>query len=354
MAAGWRRPFQLRKRGDADQRHGHRKLHWRRRQGGGPESGSLGPGPGGFGGYGGGVWAEGAHSPDYLELAQVTIAGNAVGAAGPPGDDATFAGAPDNAARAPGSRSVRASPGSGAGVYNTLVANNGGPATPPTVCPPTRTASSTTRPIVRRSLRPAEQSQLPAQLLRRLRRQPAARLAPEQRRPDGDHAAGSRQRRDRLVPRPPARCMKTSGVHASRQRQLLRRRASRPPPRAESIRLRLCLRAAPQGLAQSWSTRHRLAAPSAAPSPSATAAARSQAAKPCRSVLAARRPAPSPSRCWPPHDQSELWRQQPLHGFELNPHSGLRTPTSIPRSPTIAPTSPAPPLQPITARAPQR
>ncbi len=96
--------------------------------GNGPQSGSLGPGPGGFGGYGGGVWAEGAHSPDSLALAQVTIAGNTVGAAGPPGDDATYPGASGQRGKGAGvAVGSRYDPGSGAGVYfrNTLVANNG-------------------------------------------------------------------------------------------------------------------------------------------------------------------------------------------------------------------------------------
>ncbi len=96
--------------------------------GNGPQSGSLGPGPGGFGGYGGGIWAEGAHSPDYLELAQVTIAGNSLGAAGPQGEDASFPGLPGQRGKGAGvAVGGRVDPGSGAGVYfrNTLVANNG-------------------------------------------------------------------------------------------------------------------------------------------------------------------------------------------------------------------------------------
>lgn len=96
--------------------------------GNGPQSGSLGPGLGGFGGYGGGVWAEGAHSPDYLELAQVTIAGNSLGAAGPPGEDATFPGTPGQRGKGAGvAVGPRVDPGTGAGVYfrNTLVAGNG-------------------------------------------------------------------------------------------------------------------------------------------------------------------------------------------------------------------------------------
>ncbi len=96
--------------------------------GNGPQSGSLGPGLGGFGGYGGGVWAEGAHSPDYLELDQVTIAGNGLGAAGPAGEDASFPGTPGQRGKGAGvAVGPRYDPGTGAGVYfrNALVANNG-------------------------------------------------------------------------------------------------------------------------------------------------------------------------------------------------------------------------------------
>jgi CSLREA domain-containing protein len=96
--------------------------------GNGPQSGSLGPGPGGFGGYGGGVWAEGAHSPDYLELTQVTIAGNAVGLAGPAGEDGSFPGTSGQRGQGAGvAVGPRVDPGTGAGVYfrNTLVARNG-------------------------------------------------------------------------------------------------------------------------------------------------------------------------------------------------------------------------------------
>jgi CSLREA domain-containing protein len=96
--------------------------------GNGPQSGSLGPGLGGFGGYGGGVWAEGAHSPDYLELSQVTIAGNSVGLAGPAGEDGSFPGTPGQRGKGAGvAVGPRVDPGTGAGVYfrNTLIARNG-------------------------------------------------------------------------------------------------------------------------------------------------------------------------------------------------------------------------------------
>jgi CSLREA domain-containing protein len=96
--------------------------------GNGPQSGSLGPGLGGFGGYGGGVWAEGAHSPDYLELVQVTISGNSLGAAGPAGDDASFPGTPGQRGKGAGvAVGPRYDAGTGGGVYfkNTVVAGNG-------------------------------------------------------------------------------------------------------------------------------------------------------------------------------------------------------------------------------------
>lgn len=94
--------------------------------GNGPQSGSLGPGLGGFGGYGGGVWAEGAHTPDSLELVQVTIAGNSLGAAGPAGDDASFPGTPGQRGKGAG-LAIGPDFNSGAGVYlkNTVVARNG-------------------------------------------------------------------------------------------------------------------------------------------------------------------------------------------------------------------------------------
>ncbi len=98
------------------------------RGGNGSTSGSLGPGLGGYGGYGGGLWAEGAHWPDYLELVHVTIAGNFVGDAGAPGDDATFPGTPGERGQGAGvAVGSRYDPGSGAGVYfkNTVVARNG-------------------------------------------------------------------------------------------------------------------------------------------------------------------------------------------------------------------------------------
>jgi CSLREA domain-containing protein len=97
--------------------------------GNGPQSGSLGPGPGGFGGDGGGVWAEGARSPDYVQLLQVTIAGNSLGAAGPAGDDASFPGTPGlrgkGAGVAVGPRYDAAHEAAGVFFKNTVVANNG-------------------------------------------------------------------------------------------------------------------------------------------------------------------------------------------------------------------------------------
>ncbi len=96
--------------------------------GAGPQSGSLGPGPGGYGGYGGGIFADGARSPYYVNLTHVTITQNLVGAAGVPGADGHFPGAPGVRGKGAGlATGSRYDAGANAGVFekNTLIAFNG-------------------------------------------------------------------------------------------------------------------------------------------------------------------------------------------------------------------------------------
>jgi hypothetical protein len=81
-------------------------------------------GAGGGGGLGGGLFNYGKGAT----LTNVTIAGNAVGLAGPAGDDGSFPGTPGRRGKGAGvAVGPRVDPGTGAGVYfrNTLVARNG-------------------------------------------------------------------------------------------------------------------------------------------------------------------------------------------------------------------------------------
>ncbi len=102
--------------------------------GNGPTSGSLGPGPGGYGGDGGAIWSYGARSPYYVQLTHVTISKNSLGDAGPPGAPGAPPEGSDPYFGIPGVRGKgsgisvggRYDP-SGASVYlkNTIIANNG-------------------------------------------------------------------------------------------------------------------------------------------------------------------------------------------------------------------------------------
>ena len=102
--------------------------------GNGPTSGSLGPGPGGYGGDGGAIWAYGARSPYYVQLIHVTISKNSLGDAGPAGAPGA---PPEGSGPFPGAPGVRGKGSgiavggrydpSGTSVYlkNTIIANNG-------------------------------------------------------------------------------------------------------------------------------------------------------------------------------------------------------------------------------------
>ncbi len=88
---------------------------------------SLGGGPGGFGGYGGGIWTRGASNIDELVLTDVTIAKNFLGASGPGGSSPVFNGIPGGRGKGAGIAVGQRQEFNGYGVFlkNTLIAENG-------------------------------------------------------------------------------------------------------------------------------------------------------------------------------------------------------------------------------------
>jgi Divergent InlB B-repeat domain len=89
------------------------------------QSGSLGGGLGGFGGYGGGIWARGTNTSDIVQLTDVTIAGNFVGALGVGGAERISGERGLGAGIATGPQSTDS--GNSVILKNTLVASNGLP-----------------------------------------------------------------------------------------------------------------------------------------------------------------------------------------------------------------------------------